>query len=285
MVAASAALFLPALAGTAGAVPAPGTIGTPANEIIPRAFLDTFTNFVTVDTGQVATTNGWVTSINYYAAATGTIQFLLVNGSGLVEWVSGPIPVTVTGPGTYNLSPPVTVAAGWELGYYTSGGGVIPYDCTANAWEQQDDNTGPVTVGETINAPYFGVGSTECNDSAPFGGRTYSMGADVVPLTTTLSTSSRATEWQVLNGLIAFQARLVSPALGQGIAGQMITFKLNGPDEASCTSTTNSRGVATCDVEGKLFLLVHVHSFTATYYGSAYYAPNSATGSVYIFQE
>jgi len=97
---------------------------------------------------------------------------------------------------------------------------------------------------------------------------------------TRLTTSSRATQWQVLKGLVAFQATLTSRVTGQGIAGQAITFTLNGNRNASCTATTNGSGVATCNVVEVLFLLVGTHSFAATYQGSGNYLASSATGTV-----
>jgi hypothetical protein len=123
-------------------------------------------------------------------------------------------------------------------------------------------------------------------DANQAGNTTYSAADQVqrsIPVgkaPTTLITSSRATQWQVLNGLISFQATLTSQVTGQAIAGQTITFTLSGEGDTSCTATTNSRGVATCDVVGPLFVFVRIHSFTATYRGSADYQASSATGAV-----
>src|SRR3974390_3363889 len=115
-----------ARAGSGGAV-GPPRIGTPSSGITSRVLLDGYQNFAIVDTGQVAPEGGWLTQIEYYAQATGTIRFLLLDGSNVVRWESDPVTVTSTGAATDVLSTPAAVGAGWQLGYYTAGTGVIPY--------------------------------------------------------------------------------------------------------------------------------------------------------------
>jgi hypothetical protein len=94
---------------------------------------------------------------------------------------------------------------------------------------------------------------------------------------TTLAASARATQ-NLLEGIVIFNATLTSQATGQPIVGQMVKFTAGG---ASCTATTNSRGVATCDVVGPLFVFVRIHSFTATFLGSVGYLPSTTTGTIH----
>lgn len=98
---------------------------------------------------------------------------------------------------------------------------------------------------------------------------------------TTISTYSTVSQWKVLVGLILFHGTL--SATGQGIAGQMVTFNLNGPVRGSCTATTDSQGPASCSVVVRpLFLVLLIHSFSAAYGGSANYEASSATGTVHF---
>jgi hypothetical protein len=180
LVAAAAALLAPVLlVGPAGAVPV-ARLGTPSSGISARANVDTFSNFIIVDVNQVAEENGWLTNIQYYAQATGTIQFLLVNSSNVIEWESGQIAVPNTGSETEPLPIPVAVRSGWRLGYWTEGSGVIPFDCPSgpnSSYEESGDDSGLGPVGSTV--PVFGTGG--CGSPTPPYGRTYSMGANIYP--------------------------------------------------------------------------------------------------------
>lgn len=113
------AVVLSAAPSTPASAAPVGTIGTPLGGITARSYVDTYANFTIVDTAQTASANGWLTSINYWAQATGTIQFLLVDGSNKVQWVSGSVTVTSIGSKVDTLPAPVQVQAGWRLGYYT----------------------------------------------------------------------------------------------------------------------------------------------------------------------
>jgi hypothetical protein len=161
------------LAASAGAVVTP-RIGTPSSGITARTYTDTYINFTTVDTGQVAGQAGWVTRIDYYAQHTGTIGFLLFDSSNVVEWVSDPISVTSTGAASDVLSTPPSVGVGWQLGYWTSGTGVVPFDCGGPTVLWNGFNAGFPAVGSTfhgVNTPAF------CSSPEH---RTYSMGADIL---------------------------------------------------------------------------------------------------------
>jgi len=101
------------------------------------------------------------------------------------------------------------------------------------------------------------------------------------PQPTTLRALATVSPWKALDGLIVFSGTLT--ATGQGIAGQMVTFSLNNvPVGGSCTATTDSFGVATCELVMKpLSVVLRIHSFTASYGGSIKYEPSSMTGTIH----
>jgi hypothetical protein len=237
---------------------------------------------VIVDTGQPATGNGWLTEISFYvsplAPTGGSIKFLLVNNvSGDVAWVSGPIVVPGAGSYVVPISPPVAVDAGWELGYYAPTTGVIPYDCTANAWEQQGDNTGLPSVGDPIIVADSGSGTASPCNGGPPDGRTYSMGASIVLFTTLNAYATVSRAGGLSRGFVTFHAALTNETTGQGISGQTVSFSSAW---GSCSSTTNSHGVAGCSVSVSLALVEDNPSFTATYSGNANYAASSVTRTI-----
>jgi hypothetical protein len=96
-----------------------------------------------------------------------------------------------------------------------------------------------------------------------------------------LRTSATVSTLKVLDGLIVFSATL--SAMGQGVAGQMVTFSLdNVPVGGSCSATTDGSGVATCDLVVKpLSVALRLHGFTASFGGSAGYQPSNTTGSIH----
>ena len=98
---------------------------------------------------------------------------------------------------------------------------------------------------------------------------------------TTLVASATLSQWKVLDGLFVFRATLT--AMGQGVAGQKVTFTLNNaPRGSSCTAITNSSGVATCELVVRPFsVALRIHSFTASYGGSVGYLPSSTTGTIH----
>jgi hypothetical protein len=169
--------ILVGVSAAAAAAAMASTIGTPASGIKARAILDGRDNFSIQDTGQVATEAGLVTAIHYYAQATGTIGFLLVDASNTVQWVSDPVLVLGTGVMTYTPVPPPAVGVGWRLGYYTQGQGVIPFDDAGTISSSESlssydatESIGPLTVGQQFPADPC------CLQ------RLYSVGADVTPV-------------------------------------------------------------------------------------------------------
>jgi hypothetical protein len=146
---------------------------TPAAGITDRSLLDLWTDFNVFDTGQPATAPGAISSIDYYAGATGTIRSLVVDASDVVKYQTLEIVVASTGAHTYTLPAPVAVAMGDRLGHYTQGSGVIPYDHNGSA---------------TPTAVWTGLGSGRPTVGQPLGivagtgqDRTYSVGATVLP--------------------------------------------------------------------------------------------------------
>jgi hypothetical protein len=95
---------------------------------------------------------------------------------------------------------------------------------------------------------------------------------------TTLRASATVGPWKLVEGLIVFHATLT--AGGQGVAGQMVTFRLNNFG-VFCTATTDSTGLATCDLVVKPLSAVLGHSFTAFFSGSAGYQPSTTTGTIH----
>jgi len=149
-------------------------------------------------------------------------------------------------------------------------------------------SSGSPTVCSVSGSLVTFVGLGTCVIKANQAGQGYYLAAPtatqsftVGKASTTLITSSRATQWKVLDGLVTFDATLTSEITGQGIAGQNITFTLSGRWGASCAATTDSVGRATCNVEVRpLSVLFSIHSFMASYNGSATYLASSATGAV-----
>jgi hypothetical protein len=147
-------------------------IGTPSSGIINRQSLDTRQNFSVWDTQQVAQGPGVTKAIEFYAGATGAIQFFLTDSSNTVKDVSGPIVVSQTGVQTYVLAAPWAVATGDRLGYYTAAAGVIPFDSGTSSVDFTVENSGPPVMGAQLGI----------DGSRP---RVYSFGATVTPFVNT----------------------------------------------------------------------------------------------------
>ena len=166
-------MALTAALGLTASAAATGTprIGTPQTGITARAYLDTYQNFVILDTSQAAATAGWLTKIDYYAQATGTIRFVLTDAANVVRWVGNPITVTSVGLASATLPTPVAIGVGWRLGYYTAGTGVIPFDYTSplDNVEWTDNNTGVPPIPSSIPTGLSGNHA-----------RVYSMGANTL---------------------------------------------------------------------------------------------------------
>ena len=137
--------------GRPAASAAPNALGTPSGGIVNRANLDTASNFSILDTQQVATGPGAITTIDYYAAGSGTIRFLLTDSTNKVKYQSPAITVTSTGRKSYTLAPALAVATGDRLGYHTSGTGVIPFDQPGSSAQWSAIPSSPPAVGTTMS--------------------------------------------------------------------------------------------------------------------------------------
>ena len=137
-------LALPAGLALAASV----VVGNPA---IARANLDTYSNFTIIDTNHPVSASGSLGVFQYYAANTNSFEFVLVNASNVVEWVSPTITPTVTGAQTYLYPATVSVQAGWNLGVHFDSTGTIPFDYTGAPAAYTPNNTGRPTVGSTLS--------------------------------------------------------------------------------------------------------------------------------------
>jgi hypothetical protein len=161
-----AASTLGAASATSG-----GTIG---NDAIDRSTIDTYSNFTIVDTNNPASMTGLLTDIEYYAGAVRPLRFVLVDGT-TVRWVSEQIQPGTTGVNTEAFDPPVPIREGWNLAVYSVEQGVVTfaYGGAPSIWTP--NNNGLPSVGTDLTVE----SSTQ--------GRTYSMGGDIVALTTTIA--------------------------------------------------------------------------------------------------
>ncbi len=122
------------------------TVGNPA---VSRAVTDTYQNFTVIDTNNPVSANGWLSTFTYYAAYTKPFEFVLVDPSNVVQWVSPTITPATTGVQTY--SQVVPVQAGWNLGVHFDLTGTIPFDYTGTApAPYTPNNFGIPTVGVAL---------------------------------------------------------------------------------------------------------------------------------------
>jgi hypothetical protein len=159
------------LALTVGAPVGATTAISGGNALTSRAYLDTYANFVIVDTNHPISGAGMLTSWSFWAGTTGGVQLVVVRDDGTDVTVVGESPVvsspTTGGVATEALSPALPVQAGDLVGLYFQSTGVVPFDGIANA-----GTTG--TVLYTVNG--YGdpaVGATLAFDGAVT--RTYSV--------------------------------------------------------------------------------------------------------------
>ena len=152
-----------AILSFAFAVPAMAATITVGNDSSVRATLDTYKNFIVVDTNNPVSVNGWLTSFSYYAANKNSFEFVLVDAGYVVKWISPPITPASVGVQTYSISVPVQ--AGWNLGVHFDSSGTIPFDYIGLPATYTPNNNGmPVvgvnlTVESTSNRVYSWSGS------------------------------------------------------------------------------------------------------------------------------
>jgi hypothetical protein len=122
-----------------------------------RPFVDTYGNFVIVDTNHPVSANGWLTKFDYYAVNPFALRFILVDGNDVVQWVSDEIIPPATGVNTFTPTSPVPAQKGWNVGLYfaatgNSINGTIPYEYTgAPAYYRWNQSGSPLpVVGKTL---------------------------------------------------------------------------------------------------------------------------------------
>lgn len=123
--------------------------------------------------------------------------------------------------------------------------------------------TAAVMVGATVSSMPFGAGA----------------GAGTLE-----ATALAARPVQVTSGLarnyVGFAARLTD-ATGAPLAGQTVTFTVEGPAGFPCVGITDGNGVAACSVNlVGAALMAASSSYTAVFGGTAQYAPSSAKAPI-----
>ncbi len=121
----------------------PLDVGNPANN---NGNVDTYSNFSIVDTNNPAQSGGYVVSFQYFASNTNPFEFILVDPSGVVEWVSPIITPAGTGVQTYIPTTNVPVQAGWNLGAHFDSTGTVPFSLTGAPASYTPNNNGTPVV-------------------------------------------------------------------------------------------------------------------------------------------
>lgn len=110
---------------------------TGGNAVTSRATLDTYANFVIVDTNHPISGPGMLTSWSFWAGATSGVQLVIVRVAGGVATVVGEsatvTPSTTGAVVTTALSPSIPVLAGDFVGLYFASTGVVPFDGIASS--------------------------------------------------------------------------------------------------------------------------------------------------------
>lgn len=122
------------------------------NDTAARTQLDASSNFTIIDTNHSAAEDGEITSFSYYASNANPFNFVLVDASNNVQWISPSItPDNIGGVNTYTPDNPVSVQQNWNLGVYFSSTGTIPYEETGAAASYTAADSGQPNVGDTLN--------------------------------------------------------------------------------------------------------------------------------------
>ena len=143
------------------ALPAAAVTATMGNPVIDRGGHDTWPATL-IDMNNPAPFDGYFTQVDYYVDGTGTVQFVVVDATDTVTWVSDVVRIEGEGPRVLSLDTPVWVSAGSNIGYYTPDiRSAIVSDSTGAtmmftaAWSSVPD------VGETLS--YDTAGSPRTN--------------------------------------------------------------------------------------------------------------------------
>ena len=123
---------------------------TVGNDTTARAIVDTYGNFVIIDTNHPVTASGGLNTFSYYASNTNAFRFVLVDSANKVLWISDQITPAGTGIQTFTPVSPVVVHAGDNLGLYFTSTGTIPFEYAGNPAQYMPNNSGLPTVGQTL---------------------------------------------------------------------------------------------------------------------------------------
>jgi hypothetical protein len=137
----------------------PVTVG---NDAADRIILDTYSDFTIIDTNNPVSADGWLSTFSFYAENDNPFQFVLVDESNEVKWISPTITPAVNGPQSYSYV--VAVEEGWNLGVHFEETGTIPFDQIGEQAVYTPNNNGMPVVGDLLT-----IEGTN--------GRTYSWGA------------------------------------------------------------------------------------------------------------
>jgi len=146
------------------------------NDTAVRTQLDTASNFTVVDTNHPAIAVGSINQFEYYASNTNPFEFVLVNGSNVVQWISPMITPNAVGANIYTPTSLVPVQAGWNLGVYFSSTGTIPFENTGATASWTAAGSGAPITGSTLSI-------------AGSGARIYSFVGESMPVLTSVTVS------------------------------------------------------------------------------------------------
>jgi hypothetical protein len=136
------------------------------NNATTRSQVDTASNFTVIDMNHPATGAGSISEFDYYASNTNPFEFVVVNGSNAVQWISPVITPSAIGFNTYTPTSPVPVQSGWNVGVHFDSTGTIPFDSSGASAMWTANGAGMPTNGTTLSL-------------AGSGSRTYSFVAAV----------------------------------------------------------------------------------------------------------
>jgi len=156
-----AILGLFAASGSKGASAAAISVGNDPNS---RSQVDSYKNFVVLDTNHPIQADGHLTGFSYYATSTSPFRFLLVDGNNVVKWMSDQITPPQLGANNFTPAAQIGVKQGWDLGVYFTATSSIPFEVSGASAFYTDNNSGQPSADNTLNF----VGSSS---------RTYSFGA------------------------------------------------------------------------------------------------------------
>lgn len=135
------------------ATPALAVTGMMGNDAADRPSTENWPSATIIDHHHPAPFDGYFTQVDLYVKAAGSLNVVVVDASDTVTWISDTITTAGPGPVTVQLTEPVGVSTGSNLGVYADGASILATGPgTANAMFEQA-NSGLPTVGEPLN--YF----------------------------------------------------------------------------------------------------------------------------------